>query len=160
MDTILYSLEQNQSTKSGKAIRLIFGITCIVLAFCWLIINLQNDISGWYSILPLLFVALFGLYMILNGLGKTDKYIEISRDSITFKQNAIFPAKIINTIDIQRIEIHPLSIVFYQFGDRKTIFRFGTSFQEIIDPVKEAIDDFAANSSIESKYVVEEIYVD
>ena len=99
----------------------------------------------------------FGIYEIYAGLEKTSKFIDIKRDSITIKQYSIFPPKIINATDLTKINIYPLSIIFVLNDEKNVKFRFGTSYHEVVEPVKDAIESFAENISIPVEYFEEKI---
>lgn len=99
----------------------------------------------------------FGLYEILAGTGKTEKYIETGPENIIIKQNSILPKIRMKSSDIERIELFPLSIVFWLISGKKIVFRFGLSYTEIIIPVKEEILAFADMNNIQTEVKKEEI---
>lgn len=156
MDKKEFSLDINSSNKFLRTGGIIFGVVCIVLAVSWLTINLKNQQLTKESVYPIVFIILFGVYQICYGLGKTRRYINIGINTIQCKQHSIFPAKQILAHKLEKIDIFPLSIHFHVKDSKKFVFRFGTSNREIIEPVKNAIEDFAGVNGIDLEYGVEE----
>ncbi len=93
MEKNYFSLELHRSNKITRIFQLIFGIICIGVALIWLILNfstLKSNVSLWITIL---FLVGFGYYQIISGLGKSEKFIEISESSIRIKKNILFPSQ-------------------------------------------------------------------
>ncbi len=156
MENNYYSLEVNKGNRLTRVFQLIFGIVCALLAVTWIILN--PDSFKWNTtLLPVLFLSLFSWYMINSGLGKGEKYIEIERDSITIKKNSLFPARTFNAPEIERIEVFPLSLVLHLREGNKFLLRFGTTFTDLIDPVKRGIEEFCSLNNISAEFRNEEI---
>jgi len=151
-----FSLDINSPNKFLRVVGAVFGFVCIALAISWLTINLKNRQLTKESVYPIVFIILFGLYQICYGLGKTRKYLKIEANTIQYKQHSIFPAKRILPDELDKIEIFPLSVHFKRKNSRKLVFRFGASYREIIEPIKNAIDDFAEVNGITLEYRMEE----
>jgi hypothetical protein len=148
MEEKFISLGQDENPKFVKIFQIILGVISIAIALFWIYFNLsaiKNDGTQWISIL---FLAAFGTYMIRAGLGKNLKFIKISQGSILIKQNTILPPVQIKTRDIKSIEIYPLNIVFNSGQTKKMILRFGISYPEIIEPVKNIIIEIAGKNNI------------
>ena len=152
-----FSLEPQKYSKFVRVLQILLGIACLIVSIIWVIINIRMHSVSMQTFAPIIFIVAFGIYEICAGLEKTSKYIDIKRDSITIKQYSIFPPKIVNAIDLTKIDIYPLSIIFVLKDEKKVKFRFGTSYHEMVEPVKEAIDDFAENISIPVEYFTEKI---
>lgn len=153
----LFSLEPNKYGKFVRIFQIILGILCLFVSITWLIININLKSVSLQTIAPIIFIIAFGAYEICAGLEKTSKFIDIKRDYITCKQHSIFPPRTINSTDIEKINIYPLSIIFFLKDEKKFIFRFGTSYHEMVGPIKDAIDDLAENISIPIEYLEEKI---
>ena len=152
-----FSLEPQKYSKLVRVLQILLGIACLIVSLIWVIINIKMKSISMQTFAPIIFVVAFGIYEICAGLEKTSKFIDIKRDSITFKQHSIFPQKIINAIDLTKINIYPLSVIFELKDEKKEKFRFGTSYHEMVEPVKDAIDSFAENLSIPVEYFEEKI---
>ena len=156
MENSYYSLEVNKPNKLTRLFQLIFGIVCALLAVTWIILN--PDSFKWNTtLLPVLFLSSFAWYMINSGLGKGEKYIEMERDSITVKKNSLFPARTFNAPEIEKIDIFPLSMILHLREGTKFILRFGTTYTDLIDPVKRGIEEFCSLNNIPAEFMNEEI---
>jgi hypothetical protein len=105
----------------------------------------------------MVFLVGFGSYQIAAGFGKIKKFIGIEADRIILKQNSFLPKIDIIPSDIEKIEIFPLSIVFWMTKKKKMILRFGLNYTEIINPVKDAVTEFAGLNGIVIEEKKEEI---
>ena len=148
METGYFSLEVNKSNKLTRIFQLVFGIVCAVVAVIWLIINFNSLTSNWSLVITIIFLLGFAYYQINSGLGRGEKFIEISQARLKLKKNSLFPAQDINASDIERIEVFPLSLVITLRSGEKRILRFGTTFTDIIDPVKRGIETFCSENNI------------
>ena len=157
METGYFSLEVNKSNKVTRIFQLVFGIVCAVVAVIWLIINFNSLTSDWSLVITIIFLLGFAYYQINSGLGRGEKFVEISQTRLKLKKNSLLPAQVINASDIERIEVFPLSIVITLRSGEKRILRFGTTFTDIIDPVKRGIGTFCSENNISLEFKNEEI---
>lgn len=152
-----FSLEVNRNNRVIRIFQIIFGILCAALAVIWLIMNLDSLKSNstlWFSII---FLLGFAWYQINSGLGKGDKYLQIDKTTLKFKTNSLFPARELNAPDIKKIEVFPLSLVIFLRSGKRNIIRFGTTYTDIIEPIKKAIDNFCTLNSLELEFRNEEM---
>ncbi len=157
MERRYFLLEAKDTSRITKVFQFALGVICILIALFWVVFNFRSikaDNTLWITIV---FLICFGCYEILAGLGKTIKYIEILPGSIILKQNSVLPQIAIKVTDIEKIEIFPLSIIFLGKNRNRNILRFGTSYTEIISPVKDAVTEFAGLNSIHVEMKEEEI---
>ncbi|MBP5473612.1 MAG: hypothetical protein J6X92_02490 [Bacteroidales bacterium] len=152
-----FSLEPQKYSKFVRVLQILLGIACLIVSLIWVSINIKMKSISMQAFAPIIFVVVFGVYEICAGLEKTSKFLDIKRDGITFKQYSIFPPKIINATDLTKINIYPLSIIFVLKDEKNVKFRFGTSYHEVVEPVKDAIESFAENISIPVEYFEEKI---
>ncbi len=148
METKYFSLEMASSNKVTRVFQLVFGVTCIVVALTWVILNyysIKANASLWATIL---FLLGFGYFMVVSGLGKAMKFIEISSDVIKIKRNSVLPASDLRADEIGRIEVFPLNIIFFLRSGKKIILRFGTTFTDVIGEVRLQIKDFSDLNNI------------
>ena len=152
-----FLLETRENSRVTKVFQIIFGILCIGIAFFWAVFNfnaLKADTRLWITII---FLVGFGTYQIAAGLGKITRYIETGEGKIILKQNSFLPKIELNSFDIEKIELFPLSIVFFVVNKKKFILRFGLNYTEIIEQVKEAVTEFAKMNGITIETKKEEI---
>jgi len=157
MENNYFSLEVNSSNKVIRIFQIIFGIICAALAVVWLIMNrdsLKSNSTLWFSII---FLLGFAWYQINSGLGKGDKFMQIDKSSLKFKKNSLLPARELNSSEIEKIEIFPLSMIILTKSGKKDIIRFGTTYTDIIEPIKKGIESFCTANKLELEFRNEEI---
>jgi hypothetical protein len=157
MESNYYSLEVNKSNRITRIFQLAFGVICAFVAFVWAILNinmLKSNGTLWITILLLLGFAYF---QIISGLGKAEKFLEISRDLIRLKKNSLLPVQEINAPDIEKIEAFPLNIVFFLRTGKRIFLRFGTTYTDIIEPVRKNIQIFCSDNNIPLEFKTEEL---
>jgi hypothetical protein len=102
--------------------------------------TLKKNGTFWITII---FLLGFAYFQIASGLGRAEKFIEIGTTVIKYKNNSILPVKEINASEIQKIEIFPVNIVFILKSGKNRILRFGTTFIDVIEPVKKEVENFS-----------------
>jgi hypothetical protein len=157
MENKYFSLEPREDSRLIKIFQIIFGIFCVIIALFWIIFNIRSGKTGNSLWITLIFLTGFGAYQILAGMGKTRKYIEAGPDKVILKQNSFLPMIQLKAADIEKIEIFPFNINFLLTNRKKINFMFGLSYTDIINPVKEAIIEFAGVNKISVEEKREEI---
>ena len=152
-----FDLDPNNKTQAVRLLQITFGIFCFIATFYYFINGIIQGALKTSLLTAILFLLLFGIYQIMSGLGKTKKYFRLSQNGITFKQHSVLPASDIQSDHIDKIELYPLSIKFFLKNRKKIKFRFGISYPEIIDPVKQEVIGFAEDHGIPWIEVPEEI---
>ena len=152
-----FDLDPDNKTQLVKILQVIFGILCIAATLYYFFSGILSGASKITLLIALLFLLFFGIYQIMSGLGKTKKYFRLTHESISFKQHSVLPVTDIQSDNIDKIELYPLSIKFLLKNSKKIKFRFGISYPEIIDPVKQGVIGFAEDHSIPWIEVPEEI---
>ena len=152
-----FDLDPHDQLPAVKILQIIFGILCITATVYYILTGLISSTSNTTLWVAVVFLVFFGIYQILSGLGKTKKYFRLTQKNLTFKQHSVLPAIDIPADKIDKIELFPLSIKFILKTTRKIKFRFGISYPEIIDPVKQEVISFAENHGISWIEVPEEI---
>ena len=148
METQYFSLEVHRSNKFTKIFQLIFGILCAGVAVIWLILNLSTMKMTLGLAITVLFLLGFAYYQIVSGLGRAEKFIEVGGEMIRVKKNSIFPVEEVRADEIENIVIYPINIVFMLKSKKKIILRFGTTYTEMINPAKDAIEGFCKRNNL------------
>jgi hypothetical protein len=143
MEKKLFYLEPKESSKLTKIFQIALGALCIIIAIYWLIFNVQSVKSDTRLWITILFLIFFGIYQILAGTGRTKKYISTETEKIVLKQNSVLPPVELNSMNVEKIEMFPLSIRFRMKNRGNILFRFGLSYPEVIEPVKNEIVEFS-----------------
>jgi len=154
-----FHLGTSENDRFVKVIRILFGITCIVVAAFWLIYNinsLKTEVTIWITII---FLSGFGFFQIGSGLGYTTRFIEIGTVNIRLKKNAILPPFEMLSDDIEKIELLPLNIIFFLKTQKhkRILLRFGTTYHETNDQIIDEIIDFANANQIPFEIIEEEL---
>lgn len=152
-----FSLELHKSNRITRIFQLAFGILCIGVALVWLFLNfssLESNLSLWATIV---FLTGFGYYQVVAGLGRSEKFIEISDSSIKIRRNTLLPSKEFKMEEIEKINILPLNIIFYLKSGKTLFLRFGTTYTDTIEPVKKSIKDFCTSNKISLEIIKEEM---
>jgi hypothetical protein len=157
METKHFTLGNNEKNRLIKIIRILFGATCIAIAGFWLIFNIKSIAgqgSGWATVL---FLTFFGFYQIWAGLGKAERYIAVSDESINLKKFIFLPVMAIKASETQKIEFYPLKVRFILKTGKAIILRFGTTYYESNEKVIDELSGYAERNNIASKVVEEEM---
>ena len=148
MEKKYFALGAVDSNRLVKIIQILFGIVCFSVAVFWLIFNIRSlkaDATLWITIL---FLSGFGFYQVWAGLGMATRFIEINSDKIRLKKSILFPAVEIPAEEIQRIELYPLNLNIFLKSEKRIRLRFGTTYQETNEKIKDEIFSFAGLNSI------------
>ncbi len=157
MESERYLLEPENANKFVRILQVVFGIVCLLVAIVWLamtITTLKSTLSIWVTIV---FLAGFGYVQIISGLGKATRFIKYSQSDMTLKLHSFLPFRTINGSEIERIDIYPLSIQYLLRSGKKIVLRFGTTYPEITEPVKQATEEFSGANNIRVEYKTEEL---
>lgn len=157
METKHFSLGPDETNTIIKIIRVLFGLVCIAIAIFWMIFNFRSVPTDGTLWITVLFLTGFGLYQVWAGFGRTLRYIQIEGDRILLKKNSLLPMTEMKSTEIKKIEVFPLNLIFHFHNGGKTILRFGTTYTDNIDPVKDEIEKFASLNNIDLDLVAEEI---
>jgi len=152
-----YSLEVYKSNKLTKVFQLVFGIICAVVALVWLISNISSLESNGTLVITIIFLLGFAYYQVNSGLGRGEKFIEISQNTVKLKKNSIFPSQELSASGIERIEIFPLNLIFFLRSGKTVFLRFGTTYTDIINPVRTGIKTFCERNNIPLEFKNEEL---
>lgn len=152
-----FSLGSVENNRLIKIIQIIFGIVCFTVAIFWLIFNIRSlkaDGTLWITII---FLSGFSFYQVWAGLGQATRFIEISSDKIRLKKNIMLPAVEILPGEIQKIEVYPFNLIFYLKTKKRIFLRFGTTYHETNEKIKDEILSFAELNSIKTEIMEEKL---
>lgn len=157
MNIKYYSLEINKSNKLTRTFQLILGILCIFISIGWLIMNFKVVISGGTIWISIIFLLGFGYYQVNSGLGRGEKFIEVHPSQLRLKTISLLPVQEIPSSAIAKTELYPLSVIFFLKSGKKVKIRFGTTYTDIIDPLKQEIEDFCSRNKIDWDYMNDDL---
>jgi hypothetical protein len=157
MEKKYFALSSGDNNKIVKIIQVVFGFVCLAVAGFWLFFNvraMKSDKTLWITIV---FLSGFGFYQIWTGLGKAVRFIEISMEKISIKKTILLPPVLLLPENIEKIEIYPLNLIFFLHSKKKMFLRFGTTYQDLNEQIKDEIILFAEKNSINAEFVEEKI---
>jgi hypothetical protein len=152
-----FRLGTEDDNKFIKIIRILFGLVCIIVAIFWIIFRINSLITEGMLLITIGFLFAFGLYQIWSGLGRANRFIEIAADYINLRKNPFLPGVRINASEVKKIELFPLSLVFFLRSEKKILLRFGTTFYETNEIIKDEISIFAERNNITLEFIEEKI---
>ena len=145
-----YNIDLHEENRTGKILRIFFGIACIIVAG-WYMYSIRGTAasagSAWIGIA---FILLFGLWMIGSGLGYTRRYITIGDDRIILRQEFYRPPVIFTPSSLKAVEFKPLTIGFITETGRINL-RLGTYYPGHTASILEAVEEFCRQNKIEVK---------
>ena len=157
MEIKYFSLSSSENNRLIKIIRIIFGVVCFAVAIFWSIFNIKSlkaDGTLWITIV---FLSGFGFYQIWAGLGHAISFIEIRSDKIRLKKNVILPAIGIRVEEIEKIELFPFNLIFFLKTGKRIFLRFGTTYHETNEKIKDGILGFAESNKIPLERIEEKL---
>lgn len=149
MDKTHFPLGDTDERKLVRILRATFGIACIAVAAWWINFSLKSHKFDWSLWVTVFFLIGFGLYQVWAGAGKTARFIEFRGDVLRLKKNALLPPEEWNHAQIEKIEIFPLSIVFFIKAGKKNLLRLGTVNYETNEKIVDELSRFADYHNIE-----------
>lgn len=147
MDRKRYSLETKESNRFVKIAQIIFGVVCIITAAWWVVFILKSGDANNYWVATL-FILFFGMFQIFSGLGHATRYVEFSSEELIIKQNSIGLADRLPVTEITSIVMLPLSVKINLRSGKKRTLRFGITYSDFIDSIKDALVEFSENNNI------------
>jgi hypothetical protein len=157
METKYFSLGHSENSSVIKIIRIIFGLVCIAIALFWLIFNIRSVKAEHTLWITVIFLSGFGFFQIWAGIGRAKRFIQISNDKILLKMNSLLPHREVPSLEIKKIEVFPLNLIFYFQKGGKTVLRFGTTYTDNIELIKNEIEEFAIINNINLEIISEDI---
>lgn len=152
-----YSLSTSENNIFIRIIRILFGIVCVGIAIFWIVYNIKSLKTDGMLWITVIFLSGFGFYQVWSGLGRATRFIEIDDGFIRLKKNPVLPAVTMTTQEIERIELFPLSVAFFMKSKKRILLRFGTTFYETNEKVKDEILSFAELNNIPLEIIEEKI---
>jgi hypothetical protein len=157
MELKYFSLGTIENSRLVKIFRIIFGFVCITIAIFWMIFNIRSlkaDGTLWITIF---FLSGFGFYQIWSGMGRAARFIEIGQEKLRIKKNSLLQPVEMSVREIEKIELFPLNIIIILKSKKRFLLRFGTTYHDVNEKIKEEIFDFAESNKIPLEIFREEL---
>ena len=156
MATNYFQLSNSDKNRFVNIVKLFFGIACIATGIYWAIYGINTSENGGSVWITILFLLGFGLYEIWSGLGKAERFIEISKTFIRLKKSIFLSARYIEVSELCKIEVFPLKIIFYFKEGEKNTLRFGTTYVDVNEKIVDALVWFAEQNAVNLEIQTEE----
>lgn len=157
MEKKYFSLGSGDNNKLVRVIQIVFGIVCIVVAVFWMMFNARSIKADGTLWITIVFLCGFGFYQVWTGLGRASRFIEFNQERILLKKNIFLPVVEIPAEQIQKIEIYPMNLIFTLKSNKRLLLRFGASYQETNENIKDEILNFADSMSINIEFKEEKL---
>ncbi|MCE5346585.1 MAG: hypothetical protein LLG13_09910 [Bacteroidales bacterium] len=157
MESKYFSLDDSENNRFIKMIKMAFGFVCILVAIFWIVFGINNLKTNGTTWVAIFFLTGFGAYQIWSGMGRAKRFIEIGPDSILLKKNPIFSPVEILSPEFEKIELYPMNIIFFRKTKKKILLRFGNTFFETNEKIKDEIFDFAESKNIPLEVIEEKL---
>ena len=157
MEIKYFPLSSSENNRLVKIIQIIFGVLCFAVAIFWMIFNiksLKTDGTLWITII---FLLGFGFYQIWSGMGRAIRFIEIRSDKILLKRNIILPVIELPAEEIEKIELFPFNLIFFLKSKKRIFLRFGTTYPETNEKIKDEILGFAESNKVPIEFIQEKL---
>ena len=157
MENKYYSLGTSENNGPVRIIRIIFGIVCIAVAVFWLVFNIKSVKADGTLWITVIFLLGFGAYQVWAGLGRATSFIEFGQSYLRLKKHAMLAPSLMNVTEIERIEIFPFNLILFLKSGKRIMLRFGTTYYETNEKVKDEMLRFAESNNIPVEIVVEKL---
>ena len=143
-----YSIDLHENRRLEKTGRILLGAVCLVVTGWYFYSITGTSAAGTSTWVAVAFLLLFGLWMIFSGLGYTNRYIIVSDEKITLRQEFYKPPAVFTPGSLLAVEFRPLTIIFITESGTVSL-RLGTYWPENTARILEAVDEFCRQHSVE-----------
>lgn len=143
-----YSIDLHENRRLEKAGRILLGAACLVVTGWYFYSIAGTPAAGTSTWVAMAFLLLFGLWMIFSGLGYTNRYIIVSDEKITLRQEFYRPPRVFTPGSLRAVEFRPLTIIFITESGNVSL-RLGTYWPENTARILEAVEEFCMQHSVE-----------
>jgi len=157
MEKKYFLLGTSEPNKFIRGFQILLGLACVSIAIFWLIFNLEAinvDRTLWITII---FLSGFGAYQIWAGIGCATRFIDIGDNSLILKKNSILPPINVSGKEIEKVELFPLSVLFFLKSKRRIVLRLGTTYYEINEKIKDEVLNFSERNKIPVEIIEEKL---
>ena len=148
METQRFSLDTGEHDGISLIARTIFGVVCIAAAIITTVKMAGSGLLNMNNIAAIVFLGLFGIWLLATGLGLTQRHMTLAGDSIVLKKSAYSPARTIKAADIREIEFSQLRITFTLKTGKIIALQLGLLYRESSLRLMEAVEQFCTSNGI------------
>jgi len=143
-----YSIDLHENTRTGKILRIILGVACMIVAL-WYMYSIRGTAASMETAwIATGFLLLFSVWLLASGLGYTHRYITVGDENIILRQEFYRPPVIFTPSSLKSVEFKTLIIDFYN-REQKITLRLGTFYPEQTAAIINAVEGFCRRHAIE-----------
>ncbi len=142
METRRFNLDLSDNNSVSRILKSIFGIICITIAIILSLMIHRSGESTWSTWVAIVFLFLFGVWLVLKVTGLTDRYVIISENEIILKDKFYSPALVIKATDLKKTGFGQLKISFFLSMEKEIALRLGTYYRDNSLKIMEAVEEF------------------
>lgn len=148
MESLRFNLDPGENDRTSRILKALFGVVCMAAAVTTGIMTTGSDKMTTNSFIAIAFIGLVGIWLLISGLGLTERYLALSVDKIVLRDRAYAPARTINASDLRKVMFSQLKITFMLKSEEVISLRLGTFYSESSVRIMEAIEKFCASNSV------------
>ena len=156
MESLKFNLDSGEHDRISRILKALFGVVCIGVAITTGIMMTGSDKMTTNNLIAIAFLGLFGIWLLLSGLGLTERYLTLSGNKIVIRDRAYSPARSIIASDLRMVEFSQLKITFLLKSEELVALRLGTYYRENSLKIMETLENFCASNSILTKGLLTE----
>jgi hypothetical protein len=143
-----YNIDLYETTKLGRILKVSLGVISLI-ATGWFIYSVSGTeasaVTAWIAIV---FLFLFSLWLIISGLGYTDRYIIVGDKKMTLRATVVMYPVIFTPDNLKQVELKPLEILFHGENGKKSL-KLGTYYPDHSVEIIEAVISFCQRNEID-----------
>lgn len=148
MESQRFTLDSGEHDRLSQVAKAIFGVVCLTAAIITTVRMANSGHLNMNNIAAIAFLGLFGIWLLIMGLGMTQRYMTLSGDSIILKKSAFSPARTIMAADVREIEFSQMKITFILKTGKVIALRLGLLYRESSLRLMEAVERFCTSNRI------------
>ncbi len=143
-----FILDTGDHDRISRVLKGVFGVVSIAVAAVTAVVMYRSGQVTTGSIVAVAFLFLFGIWLIMNGLGVTERYLVIADDTITIRDRVYASARVLTAAEIKEAGFSQLRItLILKSGERLTL-RLGAFYRENSFHLMDAVSRFCADNGI------------
>lgn len=150
MEIRRFNLDLAENDSVSRILKSIFGIICIAVALILSLMIYRSGESTWSTWVAIVFLFLFGVWLLLKATGLTDRYVIITESEIILKDKFYSPALVIKASDLTKTGFGHLKISFFLSGGKVIALRLGTYYRDNSLKLMEAVEEFCNLNGIQA----------
>ncbi len=154
METRKFRLDTAEHDTVTRLLKAFFGIVCFVSSIVTFVVMSRAGQLPTVTIAAIVFLFLFGVWLILAGSGLTERYMIISGDVIILKESLLSRARRLKASGIRMIEFSQLKVSFFLEGGEVIHLRLGAYYRESSLRLMETMEEYSSLYGVATKGII------